>query len=1311
MKPIRITITAIVFTLFHWAATAQPINKTINDVVMPAPNAASLGKYGDIPVSYFTGVPNISIPIYTVQEGSLSLPISLSYHASGVKINENASWVGLNWSLNAGGVVSRTVLGLPDEINTGYFDYGNTLVAPMIPNDLTSTQQMEAVAVGSRDAEPDLFNFNVGGYSGKFVFDKDKNVHLIPKSDLKVEYVRVTGTGNPSNTYFIRFIITTPDGTRYIFGSLEGEANNAYSGIEFNYYDNIQTNSIAPSSWYLRRIESPDRHYQITIDYQSETYNYRSLGSCSFFYDSYSGGPSGSCGPVSISPYVSVTNNSIQGKRLWRIVSSTTTVNFIANTNREDIPLQKRLDAIEIMHPGNANYCSRFDLTYDYMLSPNATAPIEEYKRLRLLELQEKSCDNSIVNPAYKFSYIAGNLPHRISRATDHWGFHNGATQNETTFGIPPVSATLGSQTIAPPYANAYRETSESNMQIGTLNKVEYPTGGYTQLTYEANDYLTFQNVSSEQISVGPLSNCTYPQAACCTNTQTVTTYTFNATQLNQAKFRLILTNLNIGPYQYCNIGNPNPPSPSVNITVKQTSNNVVVGSYGFNLTNTQSSNTITQLLTTLANLSASVSYTFTLTVQHGKGEFYIFTEGSTSVAVNKKVGGLRVKEIRIHDGISTGNDIVKQYKYIENTSSTNSSGKLYFKPEYFGYSYNVFSQPVAVTFFSYSSVPMTSFEGYHVSYRRVSEETVGGGKTVYLFNQELNTQDYQETYPFSPYQAKVKDGQEEKVEVYNSSNTKLQETTTGFYADAYITLPGNIYKAFSIDLGTGPGGQPRNYLYAKPYPIRTAPFRHASKQETRDGVVTTTTFQYDTQNRHYAPTAILLTNSDGKNTTTRNKYVFDWPSSTLRTEMINRNMIGSPVETTTEVNGLTVSGSRTDYSFFNSTGFPTATATGNHPYPYQFYSYEMTWVNGVATTGAWVLKGTTNEYQSTSNAGKGYPRKFTQAGWLAETYTWQNGLITNRTYSGFSWNYTYHTGTRLVASILDIDGQTSTFAYDKLRRLQTASARGGNVVTTNQYQFRNAQNPNNFVRSTTNFTAVSGSSLTQRESVQYLDGLGRPIQDVKTKHRPAKGANDQSNTISDVVVNHTYDNQGRLIKTTLPYLSPYNTGAYYAPPAGTLFTQTTYENSPLNRVSSVTAPNGYATTTTYGTNAAAVTIPGTSTSFAANTLYVTTQTDPDNRVSITYADKKGRVVMTRQTNTANTSPADTYTEYTDKDQPSRIIPPGATAANAELVFTYEYTAAGLPSKKKVPGAALVEMRYNTRDLLASSCATATKAR
>src|SRR5258708_35764953 len=111
---------------------AQDTTGTIGRVTIASPTAASLGKYGDIPVSYHTGIPQISVPIYTVQSGSLKLPISLSYHASGLKVHEPAGWVGAGWALNAGGAITRTVVGSPDDrgystsnvLYGHYSDYG-----------------------------------------------------------------------------------------------------------------------------------------------------------------------------------------------------------------------------------------------------------------------------------------------------------------------------------------------------------------------------------------------------------------------------------------------------------------------------------------------------------------------------------------------------------------------------------------------------------------------------------------------------------------------------------------------------------------------------------------------------------------------------------------------------------------------------------------------------------------------------------------------------------------------------------------------------------------------------------------------------------------------------------------------------------------------------------------------------------------------------------------------------------------------------------------------------------------------------------
>src|SRR6266540_1809501 len=75
-------------------------------IIPLSPNAAELNKYSSIPVNGMTGVPGIGFPLYEINTGKISLPISLSYHASGIKVSQKATWVGLGWSFNAGGVIS-----------------------------------------------------------------------------------------------------------------------------------------------------------------------------------------------------------------------------------------------------------------------------------------------------------------------------------------------------------------------------------------------------------------------------------------------------------------------------------------------------------------------------------------------------------------------------------------------------------------------------------------------------------------------------------------------------------------------------------------------------------------------------------------------------------------------------------------------------------------------------------------------------------------------------------------------------------------------------------------------------------------------------------------------------------------------------------------------------------------------------------------------------------------------------------------------------------------------------------------------------
>ena len=147
-----IIVQSLLFSLFILKTVAQLPQNVNGKVNVVAPNAASLGKYGDIPVNYHTGVPGISIPLYTLKEGSLTLPITLNYHASGLKVEETDSWVGAGWSLSAGGVITRIVKDKPDEKQAGgltqtyghFSDYGLA----------NYWNQMTGVDESSTDGEP-----------------------------------------------------------------------------------------------------------------------------------------------------------------------------------------------------------------------------------------------------------------------------------------------------------------------------------------------------------------------------------------------------------------------------------------------------------------------------------------------------------------------------------------------------------------------------------------------------------------------------------------------------------------------------------------------------------------------------------------------------------------------------------------------------------------------------------------------------------------------------------------------------------------------------------------------------------------------------------------------------------------------------------------------------------------------------------------------------------------------------------------------------------------------------------------------------
>jgi hypothetical protein len=151
-------------------------SQIIGNPVPQPPDAAAFQKVNFIPVSNYTGRANIGVPIYTIKSGSMSVPISLSYNTSGVKVSDMASNVGLNWSLNAGGMISKMTKGMDDFYPLRYTGNSNPSGGWLSYTNGT----IYAKGIGTyQDAQPDIFAVNAPGISTKYIFKNSyaKNAH------------------------------------------------------------------------------------------------------------------------------------------------------------------------------------------------------------------------------------------------------------------------------------------------------------------------------------------------------------------------------------------------------------------------------------------------------------------------------------------------------------------------------------------------------------------------------------------------------------------------------------------------------------------------------------------------------------------------------------------------------------------------------------------------------------------------------------------------------------------------------------------------------------------------------------------------------------------------------------------------------------------------------------------------------------------------------------------------------------------------------------------------------------------------------
>lgn len=448
----------------------------------PSPEVANLGKYGDIPVGLRTGTMAYSIPIYSIDLKELSVPISIDYHSSGIKVNELASSVGLGWALNAGGVVTSSINGYDDLTHngwrTGQFTIPQNAALPfkvdnwdpfLVYDNWTTDPHHEMLlnsTTGQLDSEPDLFYYNLLGQSGKFVFDTAGNILQIPFNKRKIQISQNGCTIiDESGNVFEFFAVENTYTTTQQFGGNPSLAPGS-SGYSF----------------YLTKISTPYGEV-VNFLYDMTGYNYISGRTDTRFYFPPS---QFLCMPNRPEPYHSISTTNIIQPRLKEVNSNKGhKVTFTYSNPRQDIPGIHGLSNIKVFKGSNP-FIINYNLYQSYF--GDGSSPDKDAKRLKLDSLKAD------FQPAFRFSYKNPSLvAHRLSASQDHWGYHN-ASQN---LNLLPIDSSNG----FPDGAN--REVNPITTEYGALNRITYPTGGYTEIEYEVNQAWSTSN--NANVNVGGL--------------------------------------------------------------------------------------------------------------------------------------------------------------------------------------------------------------------------------------------------------------------------------------------------------------------------------------------------------------------------------------------------------------------------------------------------------------------------------------------------------------------------------------------------------------------------------------------------------------------------------------------------------------------------------------------------------------------------------------------------------------------------------------------------------------------------------------
>jgi len=475
-------------------------NYQLPKVIHSSPNAQNFERYGEIPVDYSTGVPNIDIPLYTIKGNKLILPLSISYHASGIKVNDIASEVGLGWVLNGKGLISRTTNGRRDEAKSTVRRYNNSAHLLQDLNDhyleyecssqnytgsLERFNFYNTLFVDEQDVMSDRYFYKIpGGESGVFVYDysvfneNENSVITLPYRPIKIKR-NFTYVQNNSSNQDQTFELTDENGNIYTF--------TPYT---------ISDNS---SEWYVTQIKSADGSENIAFNYTKQSPS-SSIAIPSYVYrgrvENYQGQPCTASDVYGSVTYQGTPVSDFTTPILNSIVTDQEIITFDYD-NRNDFLYLKRLKSISIALKSTPTVIRKKIQFYEKYFGSTS-----EDRRLGL-DYVTITAPGSTDVEKYSFKYNENTMlppyPNKLSTVKfneDFWGYANGQT-NYTNIPRDYIS-NISERT-------SYGAVRDGDLYSGLasacmLQEIKYPTGGKTVFEFDRyyNDNLYYYRINGE---------------------------------------------------------------------------------------------------------------------------------------------------------------------------------------------------------------------------------------------------------------------------------------------------------------------------------------------------------------------------------------------------------------------------------------------------------------------------------------------------------------------------------------------------------------------------------------------------------------------------------------------------------------------------------------------------------------------------------------------------------------------------------------------------------------------------------------------